>query len=240
MNGKRPTTWSGDHTMISTIIVFIINHSTSISKPINTPRSRLLLLDPHITQIPSPLHTTLESHQSDQYPNQTQTRKKMDTSLINLIPNLTKAHRSITLPRKDFIGLPPPYTLAPHPRPQRKHNTWAVGVPLHIKTLGAASETTGKRPVTWSDDDSIALEPSSTYEEFLGILGRKLSDVKFSKESKQWKTEIVAEVSGRKLWQSKEQVVCVTKGNWRGVLRGLREGRFRGLRVLCWRGDDGD
>jgi hypothetical protein len=163
----------------------------------------------------------------------------MDTSLINLIPNLKQAvHRSTTLSRSEFADPPPPYTLAPHPSPQRKHNTWGVGVPLHIKTLGAASETTGKRPVTWSDDDSIALGPSTTYAGFLGILGRKLSDVKVARESREWRTEIVAEIRGKKLWQSKEQVVYVTKGNWRGILRELREGRYRRLRVLCWRGDD--
>lgn len=91
----------------------------------------------------------------------------------------------------------------------------------------------------WPGDDSIALGPDTTHAEFLGVLERKLGDVKLSRESKEWKAMIVAEVRGRKVWQFKEQVVDVTKESWRKVSRGLREGKFRGLRVMCWRGKDG-
>ena len=84
----------------------------------------------------------------------------------------------------------------------------------------------------WSSDDSIVLGPDTTHEDFLEVLQRKLSDVKLSTESKAW---IVAEVRGRKVWQFKEQVVDVTTESWGAVLRGLREGRFKDLRVICWR-----
>jgi hypothetical protein len=45
----------------------------------------------------------------------------------------------------------------------------------------------------------------------------------------------VAEVRGRSLWQFKEQIVDVTMESWGKVLEGLKEGRFRGFRVSCWR-----
>lgn len=156
----------------------------------------------------------------------------MDTSLINLIPNLTTARRSTTLPRSAFVDPPPPYTLAPCPSPQREDNTRSVGVPIHIELLGAANLNNGKRSVIWSSDDSIALGPDTTHEDFLEVLQRKLDDVKLSKESKAC---IVAEVRGRKVWQFKEQVVDVTTESWGTVLRGLGEGRFKDLRVICWR-----
>ena len=156
----------------------------------------------------------------------------MDTSLINLIPNLTTARRSTILPRSAFVDPPPPYTLAPCPSPQREDNTRSVGVPIHIELLGSANLKNGKRSVIWSSDDSIVLGPDTTHEDFLEVLQRKLSDVKLSTESKAW---IVAEVRGRKVWQFKEQVVDVTTESWGAVLRGLREGRFKDLRVICWR-----
>jgi len=162
----------------------------------------------------------------------------MDTSLINLIPNLTTARRSTTIPRSELIGPPPPCTLAPHPSLQREDNTISVGVPLHIKLLGAAYPDTGKRPFIWSGDNSIALGPETTYGEFLGFLQRKLREVKVSPESGQWKVGVVAEIRGRSLWQFKEQIVNVTMESWGKVLEGLGEGRFRGFRVSCWRGDD--
>ncbi|GAB7327205.1 hypothetical protein MBLNU13_g11108t1 [Cladosporium sp. NU13] len=164
----------------------------------------------------------------------------MDTSLINLLPNLTSARRSTTLPRWEFIDPPPPYTLAPHPSPQREDNARSVGVPLHIELLGAANLENGTRPVMYSGDDSIALGPDTTHAEFLDVLQRKLSDVKMSRESKEWKAVIVAEFRGRKIRQFEEQVVDDTVERWRRVLRGLGEGRFRGVRVICWRGEDGD
>ena len=159
----------------------------------------------------------------------------MDTSLINLIPNLTTARRSTTLPRSAFVDPPPPYTLAPCPSPQREDNTRSVGVPIYIELLGAANPKNGKRSVIWSSDDSIALGPDTTHEDLLDVLQRKLGDVKLPRESKEWKASIVAEVRGRKVWQFKEQVVDVTTESWGTVLRGLGEGRFKDLRVICWR-----
>ncbi|KAM0710945.1 hypothetical protein Q7P35_001683 [Cladosporium inversicolor] len=158
----------------------------------------------------------------------------MDTSLINLIPNLISAHRSKTLPRSEFIDPPPPYTLAPQPIPQREDNTRSVGVPLHIEILAAATPETGKRPVIWSGDDSIALGPGTTYLEFLRVLQRKLDDVKVERVLGEWKVSIVVEVRGRKLWWFGEQFVYVERENWREILVGLGEGGFR---VMGWRGE---
>ena len=101
----------------------------------------------------------------------------MDTSLINLIPNLMTALRSKTLPRSESIDPPPLYTLAPNPSPQREDNTRSPNVPSHIELLGPANIKTndiGRRAVLWSSDDSIALGPHTTYREFLGVLQRKL------------------------------------------------------------------
>lgn len=74
----------------------------------------------------------------------------------------------------------------------------------------------------------------------MGVLERKLGEVKLSRECTEWKAVIVAEVRGRKVRQFKGQVVDVTKESWGKILRGLGEGRFKGLRVMCWRGEDGD
>lgn len=145
----------------------------------------------------------------------------MDTSLINLIPNLTTARRSTTLPRSEVTDPPPPYTLAPNPNPRREYNTRSVGVPLHIELLGAAYPVSDKRPSICSGNDSIALGPDTTNAEFLGVLERKLGDVKLSREPKEWKAAIVAEARGEKVRKFKEQVVDVTKESWRKVLRGL-------------------
>ena len=163
----------------------------------------------------------------------------MDTSLINLIPNLTSSRRSTTLPRSESIDPPPPYTLAPLPSLQREDNTISVCAPLHVNLLGTAYLDRGKRPVIWSGNDNIALGPDTTHAEFLGVLERKLGDVKMLREAREWKAVIVAKVRGRKFWQFEEQVVDVEKESWGRVLRGLGEGRFRGLRVMCWRADDG-
>jgi hypothetical protein len=164
----------------------------------------------------------------------------MDTSLINLIPNLTTVHRSATIPRSEIIDPPPPYTLALHPSPQPAKNTKSVDVPFHIEPLGAADLENGRRSLIWSGNDSIALGPDTTHAEFLSVLERKLSDVKLSRESKEWKAVIMAEVRGRKVWQFKGQVVDVEKDSWKKVLRGLGEGTFRSLKVMCWRGEDVD
>lgn len=162
---------------------------------------------------------------------------KMDTSLINLIPNLT-ARRSATVPRCEFVDPPPPYTLAPYPSPQREDNTRSTGIPLHIDIVDTSwPEALGKRPVIWSGDDSVAVGPHMTYREFLEILQRKLDDVKVPQNSGEWKAGIEAEIRGRSVWQFKRQVVYVTPQSWHKVMEGLEEGRFKGFRVTCWRGE---
>jgi hypothetical protein len=150
-------------------------------------------------------------------PNQS---RRTETSLINLIPNLVKAFRFRTFRRSASIDPPPSSTLAPSPspQPQPSEKSRIVNIPLTLKTLGSACEVTGKRPVTSSNDNPIALGPSTTYTEFLGILGRKLSDVSFSKESRDWRTEIAVEIRRRKVWQFREWIVDVERRDWGWVL----------------------
>ena len=69
------------------------------------------------------------------------------------------------------------------------------------------------------------------------MLQRKLGDIKVERALGEWKVSIVVEVRGRKLWRFGEQFVYVKGGNWRKVLVGLEEGRYRGFRVMCWRGE---
>lgn len=225
------------NTMISTTIASIIDHNTTITDLTNIPR--ISPLTPRSTHKPNtPIATP---HRNETPPSEKPLSKTniktMDTSLINLIPNLTSSLRSTTLPRSEPTNPPPPYTLAPHPSPQRSEPTLiSVGVPLRIEILGAATpETNGKRPITWSGDDSIALGPYTTYGEFLDVLQRRLRDVKVSRESGRWKVGVVAEIRGRSLWLFKEQIVDVAVESWGEVLEGLGEGRFRGFRVSCWR-----
>lgn len=160
----------------------------------------------------------------------------MDTSLINLIPNLTTAvRRCTTLPRSECADPSPSYTIAEHPSPQREDNARSDGIPLHIEILGSTNPDTNNK--TWSGDDNIALGPTTTYAEFLSILQRKLSDVKVSGDSREWKASIAAEYRGRtrrRLWQSQEQACYVTRENWWSVLEWLLEGSFRGLNMVCW------
>jgi hypothetical protein len=141
----------------------------------------------------------------------------MDTSLINLVPNLTRALRSIKIPRSVFDDPPPPYTVACNPSPQRSEKTRTISVPFHVEILGTANSKTnhiGKRLMTYSGNDSIVLGPDTTYADFLGILESKLSDVKVAGESREWKASIEAEKIGwRRKWRFMEQTFYVTGEN---------------------------
>jgi hypothetical protein len=162
----------------------------------------------------------------------------MDTSLINLVPNLTRALRSIKIPRSVIDDPPPPYTVACNPSPQRSEKTRTISVPFHVEILGTANSKTnhiGKRLMTYSGDDSIALGPGTTYAEFLGVLERMLSDIEAERDMGLWKASIVAESKRRRLWRFMEHTVYVTRESWGEILVDLRVGRYMGVRVVCWR-----
>lgn len=162
----------------------------------------------------------------------------MDSSLINLIPNLIAARRATTLPRAPFIDPPPPYTLAPHPSPQRPYNVRPEGVPLLVEFLGPSSGISlDKRSLLWDREDSVALGPATDYWEFMAILRRKLEDLNVSKETGPWNASVVAETRGRTGWQFRRGVLEVEEERWGQVLEGLWSNHFRGLKVVCWRDD---
>lgn len=55
---------------------------------------------------------------------------------------------------------------------------------------------------------------------------------------KPWHYSILAEVRGRAVWQFYKLDLNVNKDTWEEVLEGLREGRFKGFKVECWRDDN--
>ena len=156
----------------------------------------------------------------------------MDSSLINVIPNLT-TRRSIKTPPHCETGDPPlPSTLS------SQRETRSTSVPLRIEVLRTNSlDANDKRPVTWSGDDSIALETDTSYEEFLVVLQKKLSVIEVSLETGQWKVSLMAKLKKRTFWQLSKQIVHVTPKTWSKVIEGLAESRLKGLMLSCRRED---
>lgn len=165
----------------------------------------------------------------------------MDTSLINLIPNLLASRRSATVPRSPFIDPPPPYTLASSSSPQRQYNASSHGIPLAIEFLDSTNPNEPhKREVIYRRDDTVALGPDTDYWEFMHILRRKLADVNVSGDDGRWKVGVCAEGRGRAVWRLRKTVLAVTRESWGEVLRGLEEHKYSGLKVACWREEDED
>jgi hypothetical protein len=164
----------------------------------------------------------------------------MDASLINVIPNLT-ARRSVKTSRSDIVSPPPPYTPGPEPSLQGEgeKQSKSDGIPVHFDIVDTSwPEALGKRPVKWSGNKRVALKLGMTYGDLLKLLQEKLDHVKVPQDSVLWKPAIQAKVTGRFLWwQYKKRDVYVTREDWHMVMEAIAEGRLKGFRVTCWRGE---
>lgn len=156
----------------------------------------------------------------------------MDSSLINLIPNLAAARRSAKQPRSDKVDPPlqppPAYTLSPHPSPKHKDTPEYITVPLRFDFLDTGVS---------HHDGTIAFGPKTTFQDFMALLEQKMAEVHDQGDPQMWHYRIVAEARDRTVWMFFTQDPDVRQDTWDRVLEGLREGRWKRFGVLCLRED---
>jgi hypothetical protein len=157
----------------------------------------------------------------------------MDSSLINLIPNLV-SRRSAASQRREPVDAPPRDT------PDAGNNPSGINVPLRLELClsPSTSSPSQKKPLIWSHDATIAIGSETTYRGFLALLRRKIGDMDFFSDLNLCHAAIVAEVRGRTVWRFGKQDLDVTSENWDQVMQGMVETRFRGFEVVCWDEDD--
>jgi hypothetical protein len=157
----------------------------------------------------------------------------MDSSLINLIPNLV-SRRSAGSQRSGSVNAPPSYNAG-----QRDTSTGLnAALRLDLCLSPNATDPSQKRPTMWSHDTTIAVGSDTTYREFLALLRRKIDDINFFSDIGRCHAAVVAESRGRAVWQFNRQDLDVTLENWDQVMQGLAETRYRGFKVVCWDEDD--
>jgi hypothetical protein len=122
----------------------------------------------------------------------------MDSSLINLIPNLL-AHRSLRKSRSKSKSNRSP-TAPPSSAP--------TTIPLRIELLSPH-----KSPLVYVRDDIITLTADTTWELFLALVHRVLEKDGVSRDKGTWELDVVAEYRLRALWKFDEPALRVREEN---------------------------
>lgn len=166
----------------------------------------------------------------------------MDSSLINLIPNLFSRRKRSAPPSHSEPVSPPsqPELSSPPSTAQQSHSLekTSITIPLRVKWIGPrAAKESHELQLVSSYDEVIELRADATYSEFLSIVQRMLKahrmEWHFDGRSFRFYIGAVAMEGKRSELRRMQELVDVDEPSWERVLYGLRGRRLVELVVFC-------